>query len=191
MFTAAALHSLVNFSAVKIDITDIFIFAGIILAAICAIWGIRKMFMLGYISSIPGHWQKKYDKEKDIADYKEFRDEGGFERGSFSFGLGGRAYRFDGFSSDSEDDFKDEYIGSVGDKSWYYDSEGNVYSLNNDDPPTGWYDENDVLHIYEGHEDEYNEWLECISFESSLYSKWDGDPDEADEEEDLNIGWDK
>lgn len=100
----------VDFTAVKIDTTDIFI------------WGIRKMIFLGYFSSgdaVPEHWQARYDREQDDKDYRKFRDEGGFD-----------------------DNSDDDYIGSVGDKSWYYDKEGQVYS-------------------------------------------------ETDEEEDLNIGWEK
>ena len=41
IFVAVVQRGLVNFSSVKVDIIDIFIFAGIILAAIGAIWGIR------------------------------------------------------------------------------------------------------------------------------------------------------
>lgn len=80
----------VDFTNVVINTTDIFIFAGIILAALGAIWGIRKMIYLG---------------------------NGGYD--------------------------PDEV-------------------MNNGRPPDGWYDENNVLHTYEGHEDEYNDWLGSI-----------------------------
>lgn len=180
MFIAAVQNSLVNFSAVKIDTTDIFIFAGIILAAIGAIWGIRKMIVLGYISSVPGHWQKKYDREQDLADYKEFRDSGGFEDGRFGFDFGNRAYRFNGFNSDSEDDSEGEYIGSVGDKSWYYDKEGNVYS-SCDEIDDAYYeyiegDEDEYVSVYISYEDreEHRERLmDYIDNKQEFESEWE------------------
>ncbi len=78
---------MIDFTNVKIDTIDIFIFAGIILAAIGAIWGIRKMIALG------NHGEP-----------------------------------------------------------------GNPDDL----PIAGWYDENNVLHDYEGHEDEYRQWEENL-----------------------------
>ena len=79
------------------------------------------MIMIGYDSSdhIPENWQQRYDREQDNIDYKNFRDSGGFE-----------------------DNSGNEFIGSIGNKSYYYDRDGEMFS-------------------------------------------------EVDEEEDLNIGWDK
>lgn len=226
MFIAAVQNRVIDFSAVKIDVTDIYIFAGIILAAICAIWGIRKMVALGYLSSVPGHWQKRYEREQDLADYREFRDEGGFESGTHLGSFGGRSWylgndvnaplsdeeSYEEWAAnyepsshvDVEDywddgEFESAYIGSVGDKSWYYDQDGEVFSTTNgipDEPPYGWYDENDVLHIYEGHEDEYNEWLERIKNDveeedlgsSKIYGLWD---DDEEYKQDLSDSTDK
>jgi hypothetical protein len=38
---------MVDFTDVSVNVTDIFIYAGILLAAIGAIWGVRKMIALG------------------------------------------------------------------------------------------------------------------------------------------------
>lgn len=113
----AVVQNRINFAPIGIDVTDIYIWAGIILAAIGAIWGIKKMILLGYDSSgdIPEHWQARYDREQDNIAYKEFRDSGGFE-----------------------DDSDDEFIGSAGGTSWYYDKEGKVYSEDDEDINIGW-----------------------------------------------------
>lgn len=135
MFIAVVKNGLIDYSKIKVDTTDIFIFAGIILAAIGAIWGIRKMIILGYISSIPGHWQKMYEREQerlereqDFTEYREFRDSGGFASDGFGFNYGGRHWHINGFGSDSDDNLGDEFIGSVGGKSYFYDKVGDVYS---------------------------------------------------------------
>lgn len=43
----AVLHQGVDFTSIKIDLTDMFIFAGIILAAIGACWAIARLIVLG------------------------------------------------------------------------------------------------------------------------------------------------
>ncbi len=50
MFFFLAVNN-IDFSRIGIDVTDIYIWAGIILAAIGAIWGIRKMILLAYESN--------------------------------------------------------------------------------------------------------------------------------------------
>lgn len=222
MFIAVVQNSLVNFSAVKIDTTDIFIFAGIILAAICAIWGIRKMIALGYLSSVPGHWQKRYEREQDLVDYKEFRDEGGFERGTCLGFFGGKSWYYDKdvqvdssefVSGDTSDD--DEFIGAIGDKSYYYDQRGEVYvtrsmwfdPINPDDEEPVDFDSYEQREAYREHvldyidnrqdfysAEEYIEWREYVDYRIDDYRYvGDGRSDigYAEEEEDLNIGWEK
>lgn len=65
---------MIDFTNVNINLSDIFIFEGIILGAIGAIWGIKKMIALGNAD-----FDKKYDSGELIedSDYGGWRDSQG------------------------------------------------------------------------------------------------------------------